>query len=113
MLVVPYAAITNHDIRFAANYRSDQLGYICPNILPVGIGVDDNISPAIQSMVETATKRCCQSAVCPMTHNVLDAQTAGDSGCVIAAAIVDDEHLYLGDTFDSARQGGGRWADGH
>ena len=93
MGVVAHAAITDHQIGFVRHNRRNQRGDVLADILPIGVGVDDDISASRKRSINAALKGGGQPAVAAVADYVMDSEPAGDIGSAIVAAIVDHQHF--------------------
>ena len=75
-----------------------------PDVLVVGVGVDDEVGAELQRRVDAGHEGGGQALAAPEPDHVLHAVRARDLGRAVARPVVDDEHLDAVDARQASRQ---------
>ncbi len=103
MLDLRHLAVADHHVGLAGQDRADQRGNVARVVLVVGVGVDDDVGPELETGVEAGLERGREALVVGQAHDVVDPVGARDLDRAIARAVVDDEPFDLVEAIEIAR----------
>ena len=99
-----HPAIPDHDLGAPRqDWLHQALDVVCI-VLVIGVGIDDDICPLLQTGIQAGRKRCGQAQVAGQRNNMLRARLAGYGGGAIGAAIVNHQGFQLVNARQAARQ---------
>src|SRR3546814_11689900 len=96
MFIVADSTVANDDIGTSVEDRRDDPGYVFADILPVGVGVDDDVGARGERRIDARAERRGQAAIGAVAHDMVSTTHAGDLRCIVGAAVVAAQYLEIG-----------------
>src|SRR3546814_1068750 len=92
MFIVADSTVANDDIGTSVEDRRDDPGYVFADILPVGVGVDDDVGARGERRIDARAERRGKAALGAVAHDMVRTPHAGDLRCIVGAAVRSEEH---------------------
>jgi len=99
-------AVPQHDIRAALDDGAHEIGDGTAAILVVAIGIDNDIGPCGDGVLDPGLKAARQPLVALLAQDVVHAEPSGDLDGVIGRAVIHDLDFDRADPLDLARDSG-------
>ena len=105
-------AVADDDLGRPVDDRLHDLDDVGPDVLVVGVGIDDDVRAEAQRRVDAGDERRSEAAVAHEANDVIGAGLACRGDGAVRRAVVDHQRLDPAEAVDPFREIGNRTGDG-